>query len=85
MDTLFRPVTFPTASLSRSAPSLQPTNTSTGGRKSFLSWKRQHAFRIVRDITYRGPCFRGHECSFGGERWSQQVNNIIQGKRHILK
>lgn len=39
MDTLFRPVTFRTASLSRSAPSRQSTNTSTGGLKSFLSWK----------------------------------------------
>lgn len=39
MDVLFRPVIFSTASLNRSAPSLQSTNTNTGGLKSFLSWK----------------------------------------------
>lgn len=38
MEVLFRPVIFWTASLNRSAPSLQSTNTNTGGLKSFLSW-----------------------------------------------
>lgn len=39
--TVLSPVTLATASHSRSAPSLQSTNTTTGGWYSLLSWEKK--------------------------------------------
>lgn len=44
--TVLSPVTLATASHSRSAPSLQSTNTTTGGWYSLLSWKNQNHMNV---------------------------------------